>query len=114
MCSWSPSRRAPGVVSFSPPVPAGCCNSACRRRVSTEELATLHRRASRWYAEQGLIEEAIEHALAGRRCSEAQRSWWKHTFSLHSEQEQWVQLERWLRLLPEEQIQDSPSSDYSH
>src|SRR5207248_8295568 len=32
-------------------------------RISTEELATLHRRASAWYARQGLIQEAIEHAL---------------------------------------------------
>ena len=38
---------------------------------STEELATLHRRASAWYAEQGLIEEAIEHALAAGDASGA-------------------------------------------
>ncbi len=75
--------------------------------ISTEELATLHQRASAWYAAQGLIEEAIEHALAAGDATyaaqlvEAQFIW-------AFEQEQWVQLERWLRLLPEEQIQGSP------
>jgi LuxR family transcriptional regulator, maltose regulon positive regulatory protein len=74
---------------------------------STEELVTLHRRASAWYAEQGLIEQAIEHALAAGDVSgatslvEAQFVW---TF----EQEQLVQMEHWLGLLPEEQIQGSP------
>src|SRR2546421_1318943 len=75
-------------------------------RISTEELATLHRRASAWYAAQGLVEEAIEHALAAGDASgaaqlvEAQFLW-------AFEQEQWVQMERWLRLVPEEQIQGS-------
>ncbi len=74
---------------------------------SQEELALLHRRASEWYAEQGLVEEALEHALVAgdeayaARLVEAQ-------FLPAREQEQWVQMERWLRLLPEEQIQSSP------
>jgi ATP/maltotriose-dependent transcriptional regulator MalT len=74
---------------------------------STEELATLHRRASEWYAAQGLIQEAIEHALAAGDASgaaqlvEAQFFW-------AFEQEQLAQMERWLGLLPEEQIQSSP------
>ena len=77
-------------------------------RSSQEELATLHRRASAWYAEQGLIQEAIEHARASGDVSgatqlvEAQLHW-------AFEQEQWVQMERWLRLLPENQIQGSPT-----
>ena len=74
----------------------------------TEELAALHRRASAWYAEQGLVDGALQHALAAGDVSnavqlvEAQLLW---VF----EQEQWVQMERWLRLLPEAQIQGSPT-----
>ena len=74
---------------------------------STEELATLHRRASAWYAGQGLIEQAIEHALVAGDVSGA-------TYLVEAQffrsfgQEQLVQLERWLRMLPEEQIQSSP------
>ncbi len=78
-----------------------------RERMSKDEIAILHQRASAWYAEQGLIEEAIQHALAGgdessaKHLVEAQLLW-------AFKQEQWVQLERWLRPLPEEQIQGSP------
>jgi LuxR family maltose regulon positive regulatory protein len=78
-----------------------------RARISTEEMATLHRRASAWYAAQGLIEEAIRHVLAAgdalgaAQLVEAQFLW-------AFEQEQWAQLEHWLRLLREDQIQGSP------
>jgi LuxR family maltose regulon positive regulatory protein len=74
---------------------------------STEELATLHRRASRWYAKQGLIEQAIEHALVAGDLSVATQLV-EAQFLLAFEQEQWVQMEHWLGLLPEEQIQGSP------
>jgi ATP/maltotriose-dependent transcriptional regulator MalT len=74
---------------------------------STAELATLHRRASAWYAGRGLIEQAIEHALVAGDVSGA-TSLVEAQFFWAFEQEQLVQLERWLRLLPEEQIQSSP------
>jgi LuxR family maltose regulon positive regulatory protein len=34
-----------------------------QRELAADTLPTLHRRASHWYAEQGLISEAIHHAL---------------------------------------------------
>jgi len=76
-------------------------------RISREELSTLHRRASGWYAAQGLIEEALEHALAAEDAAYAaqlveSRVLWAY------EQEQLAQMELWLDLLPEEQIQGSP------
>ncbi len=74
---------------------------------STEELAMLHRRVSAWYTEQGLIEEAIRHALAAGEVAAATSLVEAHFFRAF-EQEQWVQMERWLGLLPEEQIQGSP------
>jgi LuxR family maltose regulon positive regulatory protein len=78
-----------------------------QRHISTEELATLHRRASAWYAEQGLIEETIQHALAAGDVSNAAHLV-ETQFLQVLEQEQWGQMERWLRLLPGEQIQGSP------
>ncbi len=75
---------------------------------SQEELARLHRRASAWYAEQGLIEQAIEHALAAGDAAYA-ASLVEAQFLRIFEQERWAQMERWLRLVPEEQIQGSPS-----
>src|SRR5204862_1457467 len=62
-------------------------------RISAEELATLHRRASAWYAGQGLIQEAIEHALvAGDAPGGAKLV--EDRFFWAFEQEQWVQKER--------------------
>ncbi len=85
----------------------GLLQQHLQERLSQEELALLHSRASAWYAEQGLLEEALEHALAAgdvpgaTRLVEAQFFW-------AFEQERSMQLERWLGLLPEEQIQGSP------
>jgi len=73
---------------------------------SKDEIAMLHTRASAWYADQGLIDEAIEHALAAGDALSATRLVEAHFFWAF-ENQQWVQLERWLRLLPEEQIQGS-------
>ncbi|HEX6551657.1 MAG TPA: LuxR C-terminal-related transcriptional regulator [Ktedonobacteraceae bacterium] len=78
-----------------------------REHASTEEVATLHRRASAWYTGQGLIDEALKHALAAGDVSSAAQLVEAH-FLWAFEQEQWAQLEHWLRLLPEEQIQGSP------
>ncbi len=78
-----------------------------QEKSSTEELAMLHRRASRWYAEQGLIEEALEHALEAGDASGATQLVEAHFLSAFAQQ-QLVALERWLGLLPEDQIQGSP------
>ena len=78
-----------------------------QEHLSTEEVATLHRRASAWYAAQGLIEEAIGHALGAGEVSGATSLVEAH-FLRAFEQEQWVQMEHWLGLLPEEQILGSP------
>jgi len=74
---------------------------------SKEELATLHLRASAWYAEQGLIEEAIAHTLEAGDAPGAASLVEAHFLSAF-EQQQLVALERWLHLLPEDQIQSSP------
>jgi LuxR family transcriptional regulator, maltose regulon positive regulatory protein len=73
---------------------------------SEDEIATFHTRASAWYADQGLIDEAIEHALAAGDASSARRLV-EAQFFWAFENQQWVRLERWLRLLSEEQIQGS-------
>ncbi len=74
---------------------------------SQEELATLHRRASAWYARHDLIEEAIRHALLAKDPSRATQLVEAHFFQAF-EQEQLLLVDHWLRLLPEEQIQGSP------
>jgi LuxR family maltose regulon positive regulatory protein len=76
-------------------------------RSSPEELDTLHRRASAWYAQRGLIEEALRHALEAGDAPYAARLV-EAQFLPTREHEQWTHIERWLRLVPEEQIQCSP------
>jgi LuxR family maltose regulon positive regulatory protein len=79
-----------------------------RARSSPEEVARLHRRASAWYAGQGLIEQAIGHALTAGDAREAAQLV-EAQFLWALEQEQWAHVERWLRLLPEQEIQSSPN-----
>ena len=74
---------------------------------SQEELATLHLRASAWYARHDLIEEAIHHALLAGEASEATKMVEAQFFHAY-EQEQLKLVEHWMHLLPEEQIQRSP------
>jgi len=74
---------------------------------SQVELATLHLRASAWYARHDLIEEAIRHALLAKDPSRATQLVEAHFFQAF-EQEQLALVEHWLRLLPQEQIQGSP------
>ncbi len=78
-----------------------------REHCSDEELATLHRRASTWYAMRGLIDEAIRHALLAGDASRATQLVEAH-FHWAFEQEGWMQKERWLSALPEDQVQRSP------
>ncbi len=85
----------------------GLLQQRLQERLSQEEIALLHRRASAWYAEQGLLEKALEHALAGGDAPGATRLVEEYFFRAY-EQEQWAQLDRWIGLLPEEQIQGSP------
>jgi ATP/maltotriose-dependent transcriptional regulator MalT len=85
----------------------GLLHERLHERLSQEEIALLHRRASAWYAEQGLIEEALEHAVAGGDGPGGKQLVEEHFFRAY-EQERWAWVERWLRLLPEEQIQGSP------
>jgi LuxR family transcriptional regulator, maltose regulon positive regulatory protein len=76
-------------------------------QLSPEERASLHLRASAWYDAQGLLEPAIQHALAAGQGEEAARLVEAHVL-VAFEQEQWRQMERWLGLLPEQQIQGRP------
>ncbi|MFZ1538992.1 MAG: hypothetical protein WAT23_16630, partial [Chromatiaceae bacterium] len=76
-------------------------------RLTPEEIAVLHLRASRWLEANGLIEEAVRHAMAAglplhaAEIIERQR---------RPEQERggWLNVERWLALLPGEVVEQRP------
>lgn len=66
---------------------------------SPDELANLHARAAAWFDAHGLVEEAIIHALKSNDSDAAIRILEAHRHEAMN-QEQWQQLELWLRLFP--------------
>jgi LuxR family maltose regulon positive regulatory protein len=79
-----------------------------QRHHSPEDINALHAQASAWFAENGLIEEAIKHALEGGSSAEAARLVAQHGFNLVTD-EQWITLQRWLNLLPEDILSQDPA-----
>jgi LuxR family maltose regulon positive regulatory protein len=75
--------------------------------VGSEQVANLHCRASAWFEAQGLLDEALHHALAGGDLDLAARQMNAGLREVLNREDRPV-LERWLRLLPEEMIQQRP------
>ncbi len=73
----------------------------------SEERNNLHRRASAWFEEHGLIEEALQHALAAGDLNLAARQMTAGLRDVINRVDR-PTLERWLRLLPEELVQRQP------
>jgi LuxR family maltose regulon positive regulatory protein len=78
-----------------------------KRHRSEEEINVLNSRASGWFAEEGLIEEALEHALAAGDVPTAIQLVAQHGHQLMNDQ-QWSRLERWLDMLPRESVEENP------
>lgn len=76
-------------------------------RMSAADVAALHRRASRWLANEGVVDEALRHALAADEISLAIQLVIQHRHHLLA-QFDYHTLERWLELLPERAIEQSP------
>ncbi len=76
-------------------------------RQAAEEVRSLHRRASAWYASQGDIEEALRHALAGQDTLGAVQLVAQHRHHLLNT-EQRPRLGRWLRLFSSATLAQDP------
>jgi LuxR family maltose regulon positive regulatory protein len=74
---------------------------------SPREIATLHERAAHWFEEQGLLDEAVGHALKGNDPAEAGSLIGRHRNEILSE-EQWHRLNQWLRWLPPGTGEENP------
>jgi LuxR family maltose regulon positive regulatory protein len=72
-----------------------------------EDMARLRTRASRWFAENDLIDEALQHAMAAEDVSYAVHLVEGHRHHLMNT-EQWGRLERWLNLLPVDAVIQNP------
>ena len=71
------------------------------------EIKSLHTRASAWYFDNDLIEEGLQHALAAGDAKTASSVVARLGPQLMDEQN-WQRLERWLRLLPRDQVEQDP------
>jgi LuxR family maltose regulon positive regulatory protein len=75
--------------------------------MTPDQLTTLHRLASAWFEEHGLLDEALHHALAIGDLDLAARQIIAGLRDVINHEDR-PTLERWLRLLPEEMIQGRP------
>jgi LuxR family maltose regulon positive regulatory protein len=76
-------------------------------KLSAQEIETLHRRASVWYAAHDSLELALEHALAGHDVERAVQLVAQHRHTILNT-ERWSRLDRWLRLFPAATIDQYP------
>ena len=79
-----------------------------RSEFGAELVASLHARASAWFATQGLVEEALTHAVAAGDPLSAARLVEQHRHALLN-REDWRTLVNWLELLPQELVQQRPA-----
>ena len=72
-----------------------------------DQMSALHARASRWFAQEELIDEALFHLLATGDVTAAAElvEHWVHA-ALN--REDWSSVKRWLHALPEELIHERP------
>ncbi len=76
------------------------------RRFSSEEILKLHSVAGRWYAQNGLNEEALYHLLAAGNMFAAIEVVAEQRYHMMNST-QWPRLERWLNLFSNETVETS-------
>lgn len=79
-----------------------------KRAFSKEEIYELHRRASAWYGTRGMIEEALNHALAAGDTNGAVRLIETTRHELLNIEDSFT-LERWLNKLSDEVVRERPA-----
>ena len=75
--------------------------------LSAVDISALHARASRWFAENGLIDDAIRYALAAEDISYVVHLVEQNRYDLMNS-EQWQRLGQWLKVLPPETVEKNP------
>ncbi len=81
--------------------------SRLKDRVNRDDLLALYRRAGRWFAENSLIDEALQYALAAGDLSAAAQLVEQNRHTPLNE-DKWYILEKWLDQLPDEIVQQRP------
>ena len=82
-----------------------------RARLQREQpgrVPELHRNAAAWYAERGLADDAIRHAVAAGEMTWAARLIEQHFDAVHSLRGEAATVQRWLTLLPADLVESRP------
>jgi LuxR family maltose regulon positive regulatory protein len=74
---------------------------------ATAVLPELHRKASRWYAQEGLLSEAVWHALAGKDVDGLEKLIQDNSLAMIFHGELKTVL-NWLKALPDEMVRSQP------
>ena len=77
-----------------------------RKEVDANTINVLHMQASKWFAENGLIEEALQNALAAGNNQVAARLVAEYRYDLMNNA-QYQRLNKWLALLPKDTVAES-------
>ena len=78
-----------------------------QERYPAGEIAALHVRAAAWLERNGFVEEALQHALAGRDTELAVQIIDRHGHRV-MDQQQWQRLESWVRMFPRDVVEQEP------
>jgi LuxR family maltose regulon positive regulatory protein len=89
------------------PLFQGLLHGQLEEKLGRGGITVLHRRASAWFAQNGLIDEALHHTLAAGDTDTAAELVAEHRHQAMN-QEQWHRLRRWLGLLPREVVDNDP------
>jgi len=81
--------------------------SRLKDRVNRDDISALYRRASRWFVENNLIDEALQYALTAGDLSVAAQLVEQNRHTLLNE-DKWYLLEKWLGQLPDEIVRQRP------
>ncbi len=73
-----------------------------------EEIDALNQRAAAWFEEQGMIEDAMHHALQSNS-SDAVAQVIKRNRQELINREKWIRLRHWLELIPRDNIKNDPT-----
>ncbi|MDX2455447.1 LuxR C-terminal-related transcriptional regulator [Desulfosarcina sp.] len=82
--------------------------SQLKKRCNAAAVADYHLRASKWFAENDLVDEALAHAIAANDIEYAVKLV-EQQYDNILNKEQWNRLDRWIKLLPPEVVAKRPS-----
>ena len=85
----------------------GFLKGMLRKQRTADRVADLHRTAGNWFAENDLIEEAIQHLMAAGETSAATQLVVDRRYVLLNTS-QFIRLSRWLTFLPQNKVAEDP------